>query len=114
MNGASLTTRSPTGGSGLCSRVRGPGPRSPRQSCTHVAFTDGAHISLPPGAIRVGLAIHVGALGRAEPRLKFLYLQSQRVRGQPTGVWPSPCPPRDTAPRDGQGRRHVSAGCSGA
>lgn len=32
MSRALLTTRPPTGGSGLCSGVHGPGPRSPRRA----------------------------------------------------------------------------------
>lgn len=63
-----------------------PAAWAPEVGHTHSAFAEGARVPFPLGAVRVGLPVRVGALGRAEPRLKFLYLQSQRVCGQSRGT----------------------------
>lgn len=61
-----------------------------------MAFAAGAGVPLPPGAVGVRDPVRVRAPGRAEPRLQFLYLQSQTCVGTRAGRPAIPPAPRGT------------------
>lgn len=64
---------------------------------THAAFTQGARVASPPGAVGMGVAVCTRARGPAHPRLQPLYLRSQSELGH----WSPGGRPGITAPPSG-------------